>query len=114
MAVRGPRRHMTGGRRAADPTSADIALHDVPAVVAATDHVVDLFPGSLADVAGQNVAGSRIEAESPCVAEAVCEYLVSVAARAIGERVARRNSVCRLSSDIETQDLAVEGHQVLG
>jgi hypothetical protein len=50
-------------------------LHDVPAVVAPGDNVIDLFPLTLPDVAGPHLTCLTIEAEPPGIAEAVSVYL---------------------------------------
>ena len=71
-----------------------IPLDNVPTVVAATDDVVDLLPGVLADVGRPQLASGGIEVEPPRVAEAVGEDFRTAAS--VGEGVVGRDGVCLL------------------
>ena len=71
-----------------------ISLIHSPAVVRAGRDNVYFLPCILADVAGPDVAGGRVERYPPRVAQAVSINLIAVAARAVYERVRGRDGCC--------------------
>src|SRR5262249_38930327 len=72
--------------------SAMKAFKDAPSVVPPQRDYVDLFPGSLSDIAHVKRAGPAIKGEPPGISNSVCEYLVA-AGRWPEERVRARRSV---------------------
>ena len=113
VGVLGDREDVVRRRRAAGD-AAVLALHDVPAVVAAArarvEFAVDLLVAILADVGDEEVAGRAVEADPPRVAQAPGPDCVG-AGRA-DERVVRRDRVIavrrrtRVPFDVDAQDLA--------
>jgi len=90
---------------------ATIALHDPPAVVAATGHNVDFLDCALPDIPRIKLTCLPIEGEPPWIAEAKCIDLASAAGAR--ERVVGRDRVWLTIVDIDAEDLAKQLLSVL-
>src|SRR5207237_705544 len=73
------------------------AFAQTPAVVAAFDDEIDLFPFVLADVPGPHIASVAVPTESPGIAQAVCPdflaHAILVKLRFGGEWIIERNAI---------------------
>ena len=92
-------------------SKAPIALHDPPAVVAATGDDVDLLDAALPDVPRVELARPPVEGEPPRIAEA--ERVDLGPAAAGRERVVGRDRVRLTAVDIDAEDLAEQHLPVL-
>src|SRR5262249_16811262 len=75
------------------------AFHDVPAVVLSLLDNVDLFARALADIAGPQSTGLRVEGEAPGVSHAVCPDFSPRAVRGPCEGVVGRNAVLQVATN---------------